>query len=149
MDDDTVRPGLNGHGDKGRFTVGNREARGNPNARKMFELRRVLLDAPAASPNLVEAVFTRLCRMALGEPAEDIPPDLEAMKLYLAYTVGRPMQAVEISGPDGEPLGGDFAALRGVILGVLARFPEARVEVAAALMRLRSADDGPDPVAGD
>jgi hypothetical protein len=44
----------------------------------------------------------------MGELA--LAGDITAARLYLEYCVGRPVQALELSGPDGEKLGGDPVA---------------------------------------
>ena len=64
--------------------------------------------------------------------------DLEATKLLLGYALGRPQQAVELTGADGEPLGVNFAAVTTIVLNALAgpEHAEARVRIAADLMRL-------------
>lgn len=71
---------------------------GNPNGRRpspqRLELENLLnrnwplADREAALQNLVTMAKT----------------DLEALKLLLAYTYGKPIDRKEISGPDGEPL---------------------------------------------
>ena len=69
--------------------------------------------------------------------------DVQAAKLWLEYIIGKPPQALELSGPDGEPLGLDWPRLQSVLLGALSRFPEAKVQVALALRGL-AADDSRD-----
>jgi hypothetical protein len=150
---DTVRTGPFGRDQGGRFAPGNAIASGNPNSRKMFELRKALLDSDMASPAAVQAVFHRLLKKALGDPKadDDDGGDLAAMRVYLDFTIGRPVQAVELSGPDGEPLGGDLARVRGAILAALEDEPAARFKVARALLALGTggAGDGTVDVAGD
>jgi hypothetical protein len=122
----------------GTFAKGNRIGRGNPVNRRMAELRRALVDA--TDPARVKAVGAKLAELAEAG-------DVAAARTWLDYVIGRPIQALELSGPDGEPLGGDLDTLRTVIMSALDRHPAAKVEVAAALMRLRIAD-GPDTVTG-
>lgn len=75
----------NGHDAKGRFTRGNKEARGNPFARRLGKLRALVLDAVLDED--VRAVIRKLVDLAkAGNPA--------AAKLLLAYVIGRPTEAV-------------------------------------------------------
>jgi hypothetical protein len=129
----TVRPGFDGRDGAGRFARGNAIARGNPFARRMATLRQALLDS--ATPDDVQ----RVGRMLLGLAEAG---DVAAAKVWLEYTVGRPPQALELSGPEGEPLSFDLSRLQSVLLGALASYPEAKVAVAAALKGL--ADDTRD-----
>jgi hypothetical protein len=99
----------------------------------MHELRRELLDA--VEPGTIKAVVERLSELAKGG-------DIAASKLLLDHCVGRPTQAIELSGPDGQPLG-DLATLQTIIIGALADEPAARFKVARALRGL-SHDADPD-----
>jgi hypothetical protein len=125
-----VRDGSYGRGDGGRFGPGNRFAGGNPNARRMNELRTALLDA--AGPDDVRRVGLKLAELAGGG-------DVQAAKVFLDYVVGKPPQALELSGRDGEPLGVDWGRLQAALMGALAAYPDAKVSVALALRGL--ADD--------
>jgi hypothetical protein len=87
----------------------------------MAEFRKTLLDATDRD-NLL-AVWRKLEQVALAG-------DLQAMNLYLQYTVGKPTQALELTGPEGQPLGADLIP---TIMAALADYPSARWEVAAAL----------------
>lgn len=147
MDNSTVPPGSDGRGERGRFAVGNRIAKGNCVNRQMMEIRKSLLESKFANPEVVHAVFSQLVRKALGD-GEDTPPDLGAMRLYFELVVGRTPLAVALTDPDGEPLGTDLARIRAAILGALADFPEARFQVARALLTLDSGGTG-DGAAGD
>src|SRR3954466_6916760 len=99
MDQETVRNGTKGRLTAGRFGAGNRFGGGNPNARRMFDLRKALLDS--AKPEDVQAVGAKLAELAMAG-------DVQAAKLWLEYTVGKPPQAVELTGPDGSALGLDW-----------------------------------------
>lgn len=127
----TVRPGSYGRDEAGRFGPGNAIARGNPNARKAYELRKAVLDSidPATAAEIL---------LKMGELA--IAGDTTAARVWLEYTVGKPAQTIELSGVDGESLGVDWSKLQPVILGALSHFPEAKVQVALALRGL--ADEG-------
>src|SRR3954468_11494102 len=100
-----VKPGSNGrpgHTPDGKFARGNKLASGNPVAKRMYELRRALLDA--ADAGTVQRVARKMGELAAGG-------DVAAARLYLEYTVGRVPQAIELSGPDGSPIGLDWARL--------------------------------------
>jgi len=111
----------------GRFGPGNAFGRGNPHLKKIHALRARLLEVVDV------AAVERLGRMLLGQAEAG---DLEAVKILLAYTVGKPPAAIELSGPDGEALSLGWDQLTGAILGALARFPEAKVAVAMTLKGL-------------
>jgi hypothetical protein len=133
----TVETAPNGRFENGRFAPGNNLAKGNPHARRMHELRRALLDA--VDPETVQDVTQKLAELARGG-------DVPAAKLLLEYVVGKPVQSVELSGPDGEPLGIDFGSIQTSLLNALAPFPEARIQVAMMLRGL--ADDRLSDTAG-
>jgi hypothetical protein len=126
----------------GQFGPGNRFGKGgNPYLRRIKFLKAHLL--AAATPEQVRAVIVKM-----GEQAA--AGDVASAKVYLDHVLGRPGQTIQLTDPDGEPLGTDLARLRSVILGALADFPEARFKVARALLDLSSGGpgDGPGP-AGD
>jgi hypothetical protein len=125
-----VKPGCNGDGraEGGRFGPGNKIARGNPNNRRMYELRQKLLGA--VTPEAMEAIGKKLVIATLKG-------DLDATKVLLAYTIGRPPQAVELSGPEGEPLGVGLAELKLILVQALEPFgADAKIAVAQAIMKL-------------
>src|SRR4051812_39777313 len=107
----------------GYFGPGNKAAAGNGNARRMQEFRRMFLEAvePGTIPKLVE----QLTAAAEGG-------DFDAIKLLLEYTVGKPSQAVELSGPEGEPLGMNVGQMTLIVMNALAgpQYAEARVRIA-------------------
>jgi hypothetical protein len=80
-----------------------------------------------------------LVEMAIGG-------DVAAAKVWLDHVVGKPVQAVELSGPDGAAL--DLPAIVSTIMIALGDDPTARVKVAAAFRRLgeTSRDGGLDRV---
>ena len=133
-----VAPGSNGRGPGGRFAPGNRLAQGNLVNRRMYYLRARLLSA--ISPAAIEAAGRQLCAQAEAG-------DLAAIRVLLDYAVGRPPQAVALSGPDGEPLGTDWGRVQAALTEALAPFAEARVAVALKLRGLVD-DRGAEP-AGD
>jgi len=114
------------------FVAGNKHGRGNPTAIRMYEGRMQFLDA------IHEGTLAALARKLQVAALEG---DMEATKLLLGYALGRPQQAVELTGADGEPLGVNFAAVTTIVLDALAgpEHAEARVRIAARLMELGDA----------
>ena len=129
-------PTSNGRHVDGRFTPGNAIGKGNPGNRRQRELRAALIEA--ATPEKVKAVEESLHELAVGG-------DVAAAKVWLDHVVGKPVQAVELSGPDGQAL--DLPAIVSTIMIALGDDPDARVKVAAAFRKLGSSADG-DPVGG-
>src|SRR5262249_11747437 len=78
--------GGNGRDHQGRFTKGNRGGPGNPFARQIAAFRRAL--CAVVTEGELEKVGRRLLEQAQGG-------NLVAAKLLLAYTVGRPGEAVD------------------------------------------------------
>lgn len=119
----------------GRALPGNRLSAGNrgshPTARRMAELRAQFTEC--VTPEHLKGMYVSLTKMALGG-------DVAAIKLWLEYAIGKPVQALELSGPDGGSLGLDVASLTRVVLVALAGHPDARLAVAEALGRV--VDDG-------
>ena len=76
----------------GRFNLGNKEALGNPNNRRMHELRKALLDA--IGPEKIKAIGDKLCLLAEAG-------DVAAARLIFEYVLGRPPQPIELTGEDG------------------------------------------------
>jgi hypothetical protein len=126
----TVNHGSSGRAERGRFAPGNQYAAGNPNHKRMYELRKALLDA--ATPEQVKVVADKMYDLATTG-------DVAAAKLWLEFVIGKPVQGIEVAGVGGSPLGMDWDRLQAVLLGALARFPEARIEVVAALRGLTDA----------
>src|SRR5262245_3164172 len=75
------KPVAEGRDASGRFSKGNQGGPGNPHGRRVAELRTAFLRAatPERMQQLAEALFQRA---ALG--------DLDALRLFLAYTIGKP-----------------------------------------------------------
>ena len=116
----------------GYFGKGNNFSRGNAGARRMQELRQAVLDA--VTVDQVKAVINKLAEQATSG-------DVSAARVFLEQVIGKPHQALELSGPAGEALGLDMASLTTTILEALADYPEAKILVAAALQRQNNADD--------
>src|SRR5207249_3129801 len=96
-------------------------------------------------PEAVRAAFTRLFRRAVGkdEDKDGSSIDIEAMRLYLSYAVGRPTQAIELSGPDGSELP-DLARIKVAILAAVGDDWQVRSRIARALLEMGSGD-GDEP----
>jgi hypothetical protein len=137
--DMTVSNGPNGPADGrsegGRFGPANRFGRGNPQARRQYELRGMLLEA--VEPKHVQAIYKVLLKAAIGG-------DIQAARLVLEYALGKPAQSLELTGAEGASLGGDWVQFQGVIVSALAGFPDARLAVAAELRAIRDARPGPE-----
>jgi hypothetical protein len=75
-----------GRDSNGRFAAGNSGGPGNPFARQVAGLRRALIDA--VTPDDFHAIAQKLLKLALAG-------NVQAAKLLLAYTVGKPQPAPE------------------------------------------------------
>src|SRR6516164_3129532 len=126
----------NGRHVNGRFAPGNQAAVGDPGNTRMKELRRALLEC--ATEEKVKAVEESLHELAVGG-------DVAAAKVWLDHVVGKPVQALEVSGPDGQAL--NLPSIVSTIMIALGDDPAARVKVAAAFRKLGSSADG-DAVGG-
>jgi hypothetical protein len=129
-------PSPNGRSPDGRFALGNHAAAGNPINRRMKELRRALLDS--ATPEDVKQVGQTLWELATRG-------DVQAARVWLEFVIGKPPQALEVSGPDGQALG--MEVVMTAVLVALAPYPEARLAVAAGLKEVGRVpgDDTGDP----
>jgi hypothetical protein len=129
-----VADGSSGRLEHGRFAPGNRFGRGNPHAKRMCELRKVMLDS--IEDGTIEAATRKLGELAATG-------DVAAIKLLFEYAIGRPVQALELTGPDGEPLGGvSLVDLQITLMTALKPHPEARQAVGQALRELLSERPG-------
>jgi hypothetical protein len=108
----------------------NTAARGNPNALRMYELRRAILDA--TTDGMVKAVWSRVRKQALDGCTA-------SQKLFLEMTCGKATQPIEISGPDHGPI--NLQSIIARITVALNDMPEARFRVAAALHGLSGEDE--------
>jgi hypothetical protein len=70
----------------GRFTMGNKGGPGNPFARQVAEIRKLLLSSVPGE---------RLTKIVLAMVEKAEAGDVAAAKLVLQYTVGKPAEAVE------------------------------------------------------
>jgi hypothetical protein len=127
-DDMDLTPRLdppNGRDERGYFTRGNGHARGHSGPRRTTELRKAYQDA--ITPEKIGEVEQSLYELALGG-------DVAAIRVWLEFAIGKPRQQVEVSGPDGEPLG-----VADVVAVIMQAFPDdvkARVKIAAAFRRM-------------
>jgi hypothetical protein len=88
-------PPRGGRDERGRFTRNNLGGPGNPFARRVAAFRSTL--AAAVTEEMIAAVVAKLTEAALAG-------DLAAIKLFLAYTVGKPAPAVSPDTLDVEEL---------------------------------------------
>jgi hypothetical protein len=83
------------HDGSGRFGKGNSFGKGNPQLKRMHALRAKLLDC--ATDEDLERIVKKLAALAAAG-------DVAAARLYLEYVVGKAPQAIELSGPGGDPI---------------------------------------------
>jgi hypothetical protein len=121
-------PSPNGRTLDGRFAPRNAISQGNLGNKRMKALRRALLDC--ATEEKIKAVEKALYDLAIGG-------DVTAAKVWLDHVIGRPLQAVELSGPDGQAM--EMEVLMAAVAAGLESHPEASVDVAAALMEVSRA----------
>src|SRR5262249_20282394 len=88
-------PGSDGRGANGRFTAGNPGGPGNPFARRVAQLRSILMQA--VKPEDLVAIVRKLVERAKAG-------DVAAAKLLLAYVLGKPAPAVNPDALDWEEL---------------------------------------------
>lgn len=116
------------HGDRdtgGRFVRGNSVGLGNPAHKRMRQLRQQFLDC--VDDQAVQEVTATLIEMAKGG-------DTQAMRIFYEWTIGRPPQAIELSGPDGVPL--NMVKVVTTIMAALGNDPESQARVGQALRQL-------------
>src|SRR5262245_9634642 len=80
------KPKDQGRDAKGKFTKGNHGGPGNPYARRVAKLRQLLLSA--VTDEVLGSIVEKLIDMAKGG-------DLAAIKLVLAYSIGKPGPCVD------------------------------------------------------
>jgi hypothetical protein len=99
----------------------------------MHELRRSILEA--SSPEQAIAVDAKLYEAAIGG-------DVTAMKVWLEFHVGRPVQQVELSATDGEPVQVNIGAIVGILNRVLGDDPDRRAMFTTEYKKLLQANGG-------
>ncbi len=112
----------------GKFLHGNRfqTSPGNPVARRMSQLRTVAVKAQ--TPEDVLAIFTALLNAGKGG-------DVAASKTYLDFVIGRPIQKLELTGADGEPIGLQTGHLTLLIMQDLLGYPELQTKISLTIQR--------------
>lgn len=121
----------NGRDIRGFFTAGNTIGRGNPSNKRMAALRRALWDC--GTPERVAAIEKTLYEAAVGG-------DVAAIKVWLEHMVGKPIQALEVSGPEGQTL--SVPKIVNVIMSVVGDDQETRVKLAQAFKEMGAVDVG-------
>ena len=111
----------------GRFAPGNKCGQGNPLHKRMAQLRKQLVKA--ITPQDIFDIGEKLKAMALAG-------DTQAARLLLDHVLGKAPQHIELSGPEGTPLGLSLADLQVSIWESLKDAPEARAKVALALRQV-------------
>lgn len=115
---------------RGRFAPGNRCGRGNPAHRRMAHLRRECLKTISAED--VREITRKLITSAKAG-------DLLATRLLFEYALGKPMQPLELSGPEGSPI--DVAAVQHETVDrIISHLPPPCLEVLIADIRAGKAD---------
>jgi hypothetical protein len=125
----------------GLFARGNTLAKNNAGANSAARLRRMV--RACATEDDVKSVFTTLRTLAVGG-------EVQAIKLYLAYTIGQPVTQIELSGPDGEAARIDLSVFAGIVKEIVGDNTEMQVRAAQVFKRLGSQANGLDaPSLGD
>ena len=114
----------------GKFSPGNQLQRGSDVNRRMRHLRKVLLGA------LTDEDIKRTLAKTLELVEEG---NIAAIRVILEYGCGSPTQALELTGPDGEPLGLNVGKFTDAIVTALGEYPEARRAAALAIRGVTSA----------
>jgi hypothetical protein len=112
-----------------RLSVGNRG--GNPVAKRMNELRSMVVEAEA--PENVLAAFRKLRDVAMTG-------DVAGLKLYLEYVCGRPPQTLEVSTPEGK--GVDLTMVAAIVMEAVGDDQNIRQRIAARFAQLGRPADG-------
>jgi hypothetical protein len=118
-------PERNGRDGRGLFQPGNQIAKGNVGNARMKALRRVLLDC--ATPEKVKEVEASLYGLAVGG-------DTTAIRIWLDHVVGRPVQSVSLSAPEGVTL--DLRRVVATIMLAIGDDEATQVRVGQALKQL-------------
>lgn len=91
---DSQAPSTPNHRPDGSFAIGNKASTGDPH-RKHTAMLRAAFHAANTPEDMAEAA--KVCKtLALSG-------DMAAMKLWLEYLLGKPPQAVELTGAEGGP----------------------------------------------
>jgi hypothetical protein len=115
----------------GRFAPGNKISQGNLGNMRMKELRMSILQA--ATEQDVQDVIRKMAAMAKDG-------DVAAARVFLEYTVGKPVQALEVTSPDESAP--TIAMVWSVIRTALGDDVGAMVRIAAAFHNMGTESDG-------
>jgi hypothetical protein len=128
-------PISNGRDERGLFKPGNQFSKGfgNPSVRRMAALKKAFIECVTEED--VRKLYASLLAAALDG-------DTQSARLIMDHALGKPVQALEVTGTEGSPVTFNMAALVGVIQTALADHPEAQYKLAAALKGAKL--DGPD-----
>jgi hypothetical protein len=107
----------------GRFVPGHAGAMGNRGNYHPRTHRQKLVAATTYEE--IKAVMDEVISLARSDK------NVSAYRLWLEYVIGKAPQAVEVSGPAGAPL--MMAVVMPILMKVLERYPDAKVELAEAL----------------
>jgi hypothetical protein len=122
-----------GRDGNGRFTAGNTLNPGNQPYKRLHELRRLFL-ASVTDDDVQEAIRQLVTAAKAGEPW--------AIKEFFDRTLGKAPQAVELSGPDGQPLGVNMFQVAAAIELVLGDDPGKKHALAVAIRQLEADSNG-------
>jgi hypothetical protein len=126
-----------GRGASGHFATGNKVARGNPQNKHMAQLRKAAREA--ATPEQVREVIDHFRELFLKQN------DVIAGRVWLEHVVGKPTQAIEVSGPDAGPARVDLGMIAGLILQVAGDDEDRRALAVRLVKQLRPpVEDGTD-----
>jgi hypothetical protein len=132
MSESPFPPFQNGRGPDGRFAAGNKGGPGNPALQRVHQLRTVLAECVS------DRDFRTVVKKLLAQAKKG---NIDAIKELLNRLLGKPPASLELSGPEGEPLGMSLADVQLAVWEALADMPDARVKVAAKLRALGKANE--------
>jgi hypothetical protein len=138
MSTDATQPS-SGREPNGLFAKGNTLSKGvggNPNVKRQAALKKAFIECVTEED--VRKLYASLLAAALGG-------DTQSARLIMDHALGKPVQVLEVTGTEGEPVTFNMAAFVGVIQTALADHPEAQYKLAAALKGAKlDGPDGPD-----
>jgi hypothetical protein len=112
----------------GRFKAGHPcLSRGNPFQKQLYEMRSLLYSRVTAEE--FNAILDRM--IALAQDG-----NVPAAKLLIEHLCGKPLQAVQVSGADGEKLGLSVADVQLAVIEALADDQSAKAKVAVKMKEL-------------
>jgi hypothetical protein len=123
--------------DNGRFAFGNRGGPGRPRRTVEAQYLTALREAVPIE------TWTKVCETAV---AQAVAGDAKAREWLGSYLIGKPWQAVEVSGFGGTPISLGVIAM---ILREVAPEPERQARIATLLRQLQGPGDGTGSDGGD